>query len=122
MIPRVCTCGRIVNGTCPNCYPRSAKQSTETEKKKGYRRNRWRTLSERIRSEEPLCWKCIADGKKNIQPARHVHHIVKVGTDKSKMYDRNNLIPCCEECHLEIEQLAESEQRTICDKAALILR
>lgn len=99
-MPRVCRCGDIVEDKCPKCQPRP-KQGKTAER--GYD-NRWRVLSERKRAVDPLCERCLDEGR--TRPARHVHHIQPIATHPELRLVWDNLMSVCIKCHEELEQTA----------------
>lgn len=67
----------------------------------------WRRASERIRAVRPLCEVCEAFGR--IRPSRDVHHIVPIRDDRSRRFERSNLIAVCRECHRVIEGMGRTQ-------------
>lgn len=67
---------------------------------------RWKRLRLRKLQEEPLCQSC--QSKDKITPATEVHHIIPVESVTSinqmevLMFDYNNLMPLCHQCHKNI--------------------
>ena len=106
MSKRLCKCGRIVVGDCPDCkriYTYKPQQKRTTAER-GYD-STWRKLSEWIRAVHPLCAVCQMYDK--VTPATEVHHIVKVAEDASNRLNVDNLLPVCKACHKAIEDNAE---------------
>ena len=78
-------------------------------KDKEYRRlihtTRWLRLRQRVLTEHPLCQRCESEGR--ITSACEVHHIHPVEEAftyeerKQRMYDPNNLLALCHECHVK---------------------
>lgn len=67
--------------------------------------NAWRHIRNRYIKANPLCEKCLEDGK--LTPAKEVHHILPLshgGTHKE-----DNLMALCKSCHSRIS--AESGDR-----------
>ena len=55
---------------------------------------RWKTLRDSVFATDPLCRLCgsIAD---------HIHHIEM---DFDKFWERDNLVPICESCHIKTHE------------------
>lgn len=93
MIARFCgRCGKVVEGKCSTCKQTSRK----TTKQKGYD-SRWKSMSENIRRERPLCEDCLDRGV--VRPSQECHHVVAINTDWHRRLDPNNVIALCKECH-----------------------
>ncbi len=95
---RVCKCGAIIQGKCPSCYQ---PQHNKTTAERGYG-NDWRKLSERKRAADPLCERCLGNGR--TEPARHVHHIKPISDRPDLRLEWSNLMSVCVECHEELER------------------
>ena len=69
---------------------------------------RWLRLRHEVITAQPLCVRCREEGR--ITLAQEVHHIVPVETAVTKermealMYDPNNLMPLCRQCHFKLHQ------------------
>jgi 5-methylcytosine-specific restriction protein A len=84
---------RVQRGKCKDCA-RVSEQARGTSTERGYG-SAWQRLRDRVRTEEPLCRRCLA--KDLIQATEEVDHIVPKsdgGTD-----DRANLQGLCKSCH-----------------------
>ena len=90
---RLCKCGAIVKGRCPTCskQPRQGKTA-----ERGYD-NRWTELSKRKRANDPLCERCLGEGK--VTAASEVHHIEKIADRPDLRLAWDNLMSVCHECH-----------------------
>jgi len=96
-MPKLCKCGAIVVKRCERCYP---SHHGGTTAQRGYD-NRWRVLSERKRSIDPLCENCL--GKGVTEPATEVHHIIAIATAPHLRLSMDNLMSVCHACHQELE-------------------
>jgi len=94
---KLCKCGAIVHKWCERCYPSTHAQTT-TER--GYGQD-WRKLSERYRTVNPLCERCIENDK--VTPAEHVHHKIKIVDAPQLRLSWDNLMSVCVACHNELE-------------------
>lgn len=104
---RLCRCGRITKkGLCEKCKPPAAQQIRGTTAERGYD-NKWRTLSERAREEEPLC--VVHEARGIVRPAHHRHHIEKIRDAPDKRLDWDNTISVCKDCHKQIEGMGREE-------------
>lgn len=78
---------------------------TETDMRKlrqtAYRNTAWRKERDLYLHEHPLCEECLKKGK--VVPATDVHHIKspfkKGQINWNLLYDENNLMSLCKECH-----------------------
>jgi 5-methylcytosine-specific restriction protein A len=98
----LCRCGgtRTLAG-CDTCKKRYPKHKLTTAER-GYD-SKWKRLSERYRSENPLCEACQNDGK--VEPATEVHHIIPAKQSEYHRLNRDNLMALCSKCHAEIERI-----------------
>lgn len=73
----------------------------------------WQSLrKEIIRRDGGVCKLCFLRGKIEYRKLQ-VHHIVKRVDDLSLVYNRENLVTLCRECHEEVEKLSPSKQRAM---------
>lgn len=96
-MPKLCKCGAIVAKRCERCYPSTHAQTT-TER--GYGQD-WRQLSEKYRTINPLCERCMEQDKAT--PADHVHHKIKIVDAPHLRLSWDNLMSVCVKCHNELE-------------------
>ena len=96
---RLCRCGAIVRGVCDVCS-KGVTVGQRTTAERGYD-HRWRLLSERKRTESPLCEVCQKDGM--VTPATEVHHIVPIARAPQLRLVWSNLVSVCKACHEKIE-------------------
>ena len=98
MVGTLCYCGGLLKaGQCDRCGRSKAKtQHKQTTAQRGYDHH-WRQLSERYRTENPLCEDCTRAGK--VRAADEVHHKVKVSKAPERRLDWSNLMALCTECH-----------------------
>jgi 5-methylcytosine-specific restriction protein A len=69
---------------------------------KFYNTPRWKRLRALKFRENPLCEKCLAKGL--VRQTEEVHHIIPTNIqhpDEDLIYDYDNLISLCKECHTE---------------------
>lgn len=85
-------CGQVVNGKCSTCKVMKRK----TTKEKGYD-SRWKSMSENVRKERPLCEDCLENGI--VRPSAECHHVVPISVDRHRRLDPNNVVALCKECH-----------------------
>lgn len=93
----LCPCGKTYKKgeTCTNCQ-RGKKQQLKKTSARGYGYD-WRTLSESIRKDRPICEDCLLSGK--ITPSSECHHKVKIRDDERLRLDPDNILSLCSECH-----------------------
>lgn len=73
----------------------------------------WQSLrKEIIRRDGGVCKLCYLRGRIEYRKLQ-VHHIVKRVDDPSLVYERDNLVTLCRECHEEVEKLSPSKQRAL---------
>jgi 5-methylcytosine-specific restriction endonuclease McrA len=59
---------------------------------------RWRRLRDDMLKSEPVCRQCQA------RISTDVHHIEPVVRRPDLALSRSNLLPCCHECHLQLDR------------------
>ena len=90
-----CTCGDVVEvGQRCKCKGKVVPSKSTTEY--GYD-HKWRTMSERIRRQRPLCEDCEARGK--VVPSVECHHVIAIKDDPTRRLDPSNVVALCGECH-----------------------
>lgn len=92
---RICRCGAIVDGACDRCDKQPAKHV------QFYSSAAWRQMSLRKRKADPLCERCLDEGR--TRAATEVHHIVGVDESEQLRLEWSNLMSVCRRCHDEIE-------------------
>lgn len=65
--------------------------------KRFYASSRWLKLRDQVRSEEPLCRQCKAQGMTRLTQA--VDHILDRKVQPDLAFDRSNLQGLCKQCH-----------------------
>jgi 5-methylcytosine-specific restriction protein A len=93
---RLCRCGKIVKERCPDCEPHTAKKVKRSHK--------WKRVAERHKKNNPLCVKCMENGK--IKASEETHHIVPVSVNRDLEFAPDNLMALCKECHKEMDRIA----------------
>jgi 5-methylcytosine-specific restriction endonuclease McrA len=71
----------------------------------------WKAIRAQLRRDRPLCCNPLKrhDGP---QPTEHIHHIVPITEDPSRVFDLRNLAPLCVDCHGAIEAMERSGTST----------
>lgn len=70
-------------------------RSSETKKRYG---SQWRKIRAKFVKDNPLCVKCLEEGK--LTPVEEVHHIIPLS--KGGSHDERNLMALCKSCHSRI--------------------
>ena len=102
-LKRLCGCGRSVVGQCECQAMRQA--STEDYRASAtarYGGHRWTQLSKRYRRKNPLCERCLDQGKTT--PAIDVHHKLKAKDRPDLLYEWSNLMSVCRSCHIALDR------------------
>lgn len=82
---------------------------------------RWRKLRLKKLRANPLCEQCV--GEDRITPATEVHHVTPVESVptveqmEALMYDYNNLMSLCHDCHKEVHAAMFSHSKENVRKA-----
>lgn len=98
-----CRCGgKRVNGKCDTCGSGKGEHS-KTTTQRGYGAD-WARVSKMVRTEQPLCVACKAQGR--ITAATEVHHIIPLQAAPERRLERDNLVSVCRACHEELEAKA----------------
>jgi 5-methylcytosine-specific restriction endonuclease McrA len=94
----LCVCGNQHKRSeqCTRCRKPTRSSHGKTTAERGYGHD-WRKLSERIRTEEPLCKDCESVGR--IRPATECHHLIKIREAPNERLNLGNVIGLCHECH-----------------------
>ena len=93
---------------CPNVQPCADHRHGETHAEESaarpwsrlYDSARWRRLSARVRSRQPVCESCKAAGH-TPRPTRVTDHVIPHRGDLQLFYAESNLRAMCAECHNE---------------------
>ena len=78
----------------------------DEERRKIYSSERWRRLRAWKFSNDPLCERCLQEGK--VVPAEDIHHIISfmstndIEQRRHLAYDYGNLMSLCKQCHQSI--------------------
>ena len=103
---KLCRCGGVREdrrgSVCPKC---GAGEKSRNTTQHGYD-NTWRLLSERVRTEFPLCQMCADKGI--VTAASEVHHIVPIDEAPWLRLERSNLMSVCADCHSVIHSTTNS--------------
>lgn len=76
--------------------------------------SKWRKIREQaIIRDKGICVLCFVKHKRIFSKGLEVHHIVKRTEDPSLMYNLDNLVTVCRECHEELEKLPPKKQRQL---------
>ena len=102
-LSRLCGCGRIVSGRCDTCDNIKAASAEDYRPGKAQRYGtQWAALSKRYRIKNPLCQKCLAEGRTTV--AIEVHHKIKARLRPDLILKWNNLMSVCRACHIELDR------------------
>lgn len=75
---------------------------------------KWKkTRDQVIIRDQGICVLCFLKYGRIFSKSLEVHHIVKRIDDPSLMYDLDNLVTVCRECHEELEKLPPAKQKEI---------
>lgn len=72
-----------------------------------------KTRQQVIVRDNGICVLCFLKHNRIFSKALEVHHIVKRIDDPSLMYDLDNLVTVCRECHEELEKLPVKKQKEL---------
>ena len=99
---KLCRCGGVrqdIRGSvCGKCGAGKVNKTQGTTER-GYD-GAWKRLSERIRTEQPLCEVCQQSGL--VTAATEVHHKIEIEQAPWLRLERSNLISLCNACHKAI--------------------
>lgn len=70
----------------------------------------WKRFRHVQLSMHPLCERCASDGL--IVQAEHVHHVEARKARPDMAYDLSNVQSLCVSCHMRLERMHASDQRT----------
>lgn len=107
---------------CSKCLEKIQKERNAHKNKKinPYAKissRKWRKIREQaIIRDRNSCVLCFLKYKRVFSKGLEVHHIVKRIEDPSLMYDLDNLVTVCRECHEELEKLSTEQQRSLLNK------
>lgn len=100
VIASACRCGgKRVKGRCDKCGS-GAGTHTKSARERGYGTD-WTRVSRMVRTEEPLCVVCKAQGRTTA--ATEVHHVKPIKDAPGERLQRDNLMSVCRTCHEELE-------------------
>ncbi len=92
----------------------SKKEYDQRRKNKPQRKLRnshqWQRVRQLVMQSHPLCWLCLRAGRTTA--ATHIHHIQGIEVRPDLTFDRANLVPLCNRCHVSIEAKERAGQRT----------
>ena len=74
--------------------------------------SRWKSLRMKIIQRDKCCVLCLKRGYIEYRGLQ-VHHLVKRVDDETLIYDPNNLVTVCRNCHEELEKLPLLEQKKL---------
>ena len=78
---------------------------------------KWIKIREQaIIRDNGVCVLCLLKYKRIFSKGLEVHHIIKRTEDPSLMYNLDNLVTVCRECHEELEKLTPNQQKTLLNK------
>ena len=96
---RICSyCGRIVdtnNHDCPN-KPKDKRRGRQLSKES----TRWKKLKQQVKERDLSCRLCWYNGVYN--PIQECHHIIPKEINDDKVWDVNNVIGLCHDCHMNV--------------------
>lgn len=78
---------------------------------------KWRCLRQKKIASQPLCERCVDEGRSTL--ASEVHHVKPVETGltyhemHSLMFDYSNLMSVCKHCHVSLHKELESFSKEI---------
>ena len=79
------------------------------------RSTRWQQLRAEVLRNEPLCRRCMDNGR--YTPATELHHITPASTAGTRadiealMFNPANLMPLCHQCHVAIHRQMKSRSK-----------
>jgi 5-methylcytosine-specific restriction enzyme A len=102
-ISRLCRCGAVVSGRCDRCSGGKQASREDYRKPKGERYPKgWDHLAAAYRADNPLCERCLEQGRTIV--AVDVHHKVKVSDDRDLAMEWSNLMSVCRKCHWVLDR------------------
>lgn len=111
---RVCVCGAVTRTTpCDKCkaWKEKGRRYKKVNHKEHYGDGAWKSLSERFRADNPLCWDCNLDGR--TEASTCVHHQVPICEDIRRRLDISNLVALCDSCHRARHKLGLLSNRAV---------
>lgn len=105
---RICSyCGKIVDGADHNC-PNKPKDKRKKDINSGTGSSEWRKVRENVKHRDIKCLYCWM--RDRYSPIECVHHIVprEVNGDTDSVFNENNCIGLCRNCHAEVHRTKDS--------------
>jgi 5-methylcytosine-specific restriction protein A len=99
-VPAPRSFGKVANYVPSKDGHRRVERFKGTRKARGYG-NDWHRLRNWVLEGEPLCRRCVLEGR--TVPAQEVHHIVAIKDNPDLRLSQDNLMPVCRSCHRLIE-------------------
>lgn len=100
---------------CDKCKTATNKENKESLKNKVVesttKSSRWKALRRQILLRDKMCLLCWNRDRFINMKGLQVHHIVKRVDDETLIYEPNNLVTLCRNCHEEMEKLPIVLQR-----------
>ena len=97
---KLCRCGGVrvdaQGAVCNKCGAGRKTNKSQSTTERGYD-GAWKRLSERVRTEQPLCEVCLESGI--VTAATEVHHKVEIEQAPWLRLERSNLMSLCNACH-----------------------
>ena len=110
------------NSYCEECFNKIKAIKNSHKNKKIHSSSKissrkWIKIREQaIIRDRGICVLCFLKYKRIFSKGLEVHHIVKRTEDPSLMYNLDNLVTVCRECHEELEKLTPKEQKILLNK------
>jgi len=96
--------------------PKPKVSDKRKERQKLYQMKEWRNLSKLFLMQNPLCAKCLEEGRTT--PSEHTHHKISPFQEGlapeqklALLLDWNNLMALCAKCHNEIHQTQQKDKK-----------
>ena len=107
------------NSHCEECNKiiqaqRNAHKNKKISSDSKINSSKWRkTREQAIIRDNGVCILCLKKYNRIHSKGLEVHHIVKRIDDPSLMYNLDNLVTVCRECHEELEKLTPERQKKL---------
>lgn len=103
---------------CEECLEKIQKERNAHKNKKIDPRSKissrkWREIRDQAIIRDKVCILCLVKYNRIFSKGLSVHHIIKRTDDPSLMYDLDNLVTVCRECHEELEKLSPEKQKKL---------
>ena len=99
---------RKAKGLIPDAKVLRDKDRDRSNDNTEYHTTRWRKLRLSVIAVMPVCPDPFNVHGDRVVPSKEVHHIVPINADKTKAFDKSNLIALCQSCHKKSDVLDES--------------